>query len=664
MRRLAIAIATFALAGLLPASASAWEPGPERYGVGTQMNVPVKMADGTVLRANVFVPTDPGTGAPARGPFPVIMVQTPYGKDMLGTRSGEEGAREAGTQTGALPYFVKRGYIDVVVDVRGSGGSGGRFELLDPQQARDGAALVDWAAKLPNSNGRVGLYGASYMGAMTFLTARAVRPGSPLKAIFPIIAPQDFYRELAFSGGMPTVFDVVYEGLLGALNTAGPIASHRADVATALSTEAEHAQGLGSWVELTRNILAGDDRAYDEDWWQARAPEGTLADLVRKRIPVFMVSGWRDVFQGGGLANYAALQNLERGRRAGAAMNRRQRVTGRYQVLYGPWYHLAAGTGVDVYKLELAWFDRWLKGVSTGINRTRRPVHLFELGGDRYVDTDRYPIAGTTPTTLYLGGGRSGSGALSTNDGSLGAAAPAAGQASDTMIFSGLSHPCRLETDQFGTGPLQFAVETARSDADAPADSPCTSDERPAEAGPSALTYTTDAFTSDRTVAGPVAATIYATSTRPDVELHATLSDVAPGGKATPLTSGALLGSHRALDKSRTWLAPDGRPLLPYHPYTRAARAPVQTGKVTRFDIALFPTLARVLRGHRLRLTLTTNDTAHVIETPEQLLGLVGGVYAVQRNASAPSSLQVPLAPAGAFSHCFAFTPGPLSAGC
>jgi putative CocE/NonD family hydrolase len=628
------------------------------------MNVPVTMADGTVLRANVFVPTDAGTGAPARGPFPVIMVQTPYGKDILGTRSGEEGAREAGTQTGGLPYLVKRGYIDVVVDVRGSGGSGGRFDILDPQQARDGAALVDWAAKLPNSNGRVGLYGASYMGAMTFLTARAVRAGSPLKAIFPVIAPQDFYRELAFSGGMPTVFDIVYEGLLGGLNTAGPIASHRADAATVAPTEIEHAQGLSSFVELTRNILAGDDRAYDEDWWQARAPGGTLADIVRKRIPVFMVSGWHDVFQGGGLANYAALQNLERRRRAGAPMQARQKVTGRYQLLYGPWYHLAAGTGVDVYKLELAWFDRWLKGVSTGINRTHRPVHLFELGGGRYIDTDRYPIAGTTPTTLYLGGGRSASGALSVNDGSLGATPPAAGAASDAMIFSGLSHACRLETDQFGTGPLQFAVESAQGDPETAADSPCTLDERPAEAGPSSLTYTTSAFTSDTTIAGPVAATIYATSTRPDVELHATLSDVAPGGKATPLTSGALLGSHRALDKARTWLAPDGRPLLPYHPYTRAARAAVPTGKVTRFDIGLFPTLARLASGHRLRLTLTTNDTGHIIETPEQLLGLAGGVYKVQRNAAAPSSLQLPLAPATAFSHCFAFTPGPVASGC
>jgi putative CocE/NonD family hydrolase len=662
MRRVALAFATFVVLGIqLPAVAAAWEPGPARYGVGTQMNVPIAMADGKVLRANVYIPTEPGSGAPAHGPFPVIMVQTPYGKDMVGTQSGTEGPREAGTQTGPVPYFVKRGYIDVVVDVRGTGASGGTFGLLDPVQGRDGAALVDWAAKLPNASGRVGLYGPSYMAGMQYLTARAVRPGSPLKAIFPIVAPHSFYRELAFSGGMPTAFDLVYDGLLAGLDTFGPFASNRGDGAAAVSAETEHAPALATWhAALAANILTGGDQGYDEDYWRARAPAGTLADLVRKHIPAFLVSGWHDVFQAGGLMNYAALQNLARGRSADAPMTARQHVTGRYQVLYGPWYHLAAGTGVDIYKLELAWFDRWLKGVSTGINRTRRPVHVYELGGGRYVDTDRYPFAAATPTTYFLGGGRSASGALSVNDGALSTAAPPAGSSADQVAFTGASHPCRLETDQFGTGPLQLATEEAGGGSA----SVCASEERPVELGPSSLTYTTAPFASDKVLAGPIAATIFATSTRPEVELHITISDVAAGRTATPVTSGALLGSHRALDDARTWKDPDGRPLVPFHPYTRAASKPVPTGKVTRFDIEVFPTFARLAKGHRVRLTLTTSDTGHAIPTPGQLLNLLGGVYAVQRNAAAPSSLQLPLAPAEAFEHCFEFTPGAVAAGC
>src|SRR3954447_3439342 len=87
---------------LTAAPAAAWKPGPERFGVGERHNVPVRMRDGTVLRANVFYPTDRSTGKAAAGPFPVIMVQTPYGKDTVGSFSGDEGGAEAGSEAGPL----------------------------------------------------------------------------------------------------------------------------------------------------------------------------------------------------------------------------------------------------------------------------------------------------------------------------------------------------------------------------------------------------------------------------------------------------------------------------------------------------------------------------------------------------------------------------------
>src|SRR5207248_798353 len=119
----------------------------------------------------------------ASGPFPVIMVYTPYGKDTTGAASGQEGGPEAGSQAGPLPYFVKRGYIDVVAEVRGTGDSGGTFDLLAPIEGRDGAELVNWASKLPHSNGRVGMYGPSYMGIDQYMTADNLGPRSPLKAL-------------------------------------------------------------------------------------------------------------------------------------------------------------------------------------------------------------------------------------------------------------------------------------------------------------------------------------------------------------------------------------------------------------------------------------------------------------------------------------------------
>src|SRR5262245_44058780 len=157
-------------------------------------NVPVTMSDGVVLRADIHYPTDPTTGEPAAGPFPVLLSITPYGK-----KAPPPAAQIGG---GATPYLIKRGYIEVIVDVRGTGASGGSFEMFGPQQTQDGVDLVAWASTLPNSNGRVGTFGISYLGANQLFIAAAVGPNSPLKAIFPVMAANDFYRDVATMGGI------------------------------------------------------------------------------------------------------------------------------------------------------------------------------------------------------------------------------------------------------------------------------------------------------------------------------------------------------------------------------------------------------------------------------------------------------------------------------
>ena len=116
------------------------------------------------MRADVYYPTD-ASGKRAAGTFPVALTLTPYGKNVLGA-SGSQGG-----QTGPNDYLVQRGYIDVVADVRGTGDSEGEFGLFDPVQDSDGATLVNWAAKRAGSNGKVGMYGASYLGIDQLLTA-------------------------------------------------------------------------------------------------------------------------------------------------------------------------------------------------------------------------------------------------------------------------------------------------------------------------------------------------------------------------------------------------------------------------------------------------------------------------------------------------------------
>src|SRR5205823_5021314 len=174
------------------------------------------MRDGTVLRVNVIYPTDPKTGKVANGRFPVLLTQTPYGKGSGGSStpgSAQEPAAGAATG-GANNYLAQRGYIEVVSDVRGTGDSEGSWGIFDPAQTSDSVTLVKWAARLPHSNGRVGTYGPSYLGINQMLLAGAVGTHSPLKAIFPIVAATDLYRDTSFMGGLiDTEFDEAYLGL-------------------------------------------------------------------------------------------------------------------------------------------------------------------------------------------------------------------------------------------------------------------------------------------------------------------------------------------------------------------------------------------------------------------------------------------------------------------
>ena len=642
--RVAVLLGAMWLAvGVGSAAAATWRPEPASYGVGAINNIGVTMSDGTVLRVDEFYPTT-ASGAPAKGPFPTLLTQVPYGKDTPAGSSYEN------------PYFVQRGYIEVVADVRGAGDSQGTFGLFDPVQATDGATLVNWSAHVPNADGNVGLFGASYFGINQLLTAAAVGPGSHLKAIFPELAGNDIYRDTAFSGG---VFDgefgsIFVDGMAG-YNTANPpiesAAASSPDPADTAGVELQHAGDVASFTAaMNANFVSGGDKTYDGAYWTARAPQTMLQRIVANRIPAFLVGGWYDLFQRGELLNYSGLQNAYDGRSVSAPMLPSQRLTGRYQLLMEPRYHLTCcdppAAAVDDNNLQLAWFDQFLKGESTGITNTTNPLHVYTLGSGKYVDTRDYPFPAATPTTIYLGAGPSGSQAPSNNDGVLSGTRPTATSGQDPVVFTAASQPCNRQTEQWAAGLGAVAAEGVGQP-----DEPCGSNDLLKQGGPGSLTYTTAPFSQSEVIAGPIDATIYATSTAPDTYLEATLEDV-PGGSSTastPITSGGLLGSLRAVDNTRSWFAPDGNPLLPYHPYTQASQTPVPIGAVTRFDVEVFPTFAEIAKGDRLRLTITTSDSPHLAFSAPQLANLAGGTYEVQRHAGAASFLELPLAPATAY---------------
>ncbi|MFE4456434.1 CocE/NonD family hydrolase [Nocardia tengchongensis] len=606
---------------------ASFQSSPVAYDISIQQDVPITLADGTVLRADVYTPAVVGTAEAAPGPFPVVLNQTPYGK---------------GVKQAELEYFVRRGYIAVVVDVRGTGSSAGTWSPFAPIEAQDGAALVNWASALPFADGNVGLYGDSYTGINQISTAAAVGPNSHLKAIFPVVAGNDLYRDLATMGGLPNAefmpFWLLFTGLgnltnpiNSALNAASP-----QDILDALSVELQHIGGVATAnLPILNGLMSGGAEAYDGSFWQQRRPADQLASVVANGVPAFMVGGWYDLFQRGALMNYAGLQNAWAGRTVGAPMSAGQPVTDHYQLLMGPWYHdPRQDSSFDLSALQLRWYDHWLKGMDTGITGTSNPLHVKELGSSRWLDTQNYPFTGASPTRLYLAKGPSGTATASANDGLLTTTVPTT-DTSDFITWTSSNSTCTRSTATWFGGfipnPSCDDTNTAR------------------ESGPNSLVYTTPPMTDSTVIAGPIGATIFASANTNDTQIVVTVTDVAPDGSSVPLSEGALAGTHRAIDATRSWYAPDGSFLMPYHPSTPASTSPVPTSQVNRFDLEVFPVFASIAPGHRIRVVVTTADTPHLAPTIPQGSDLLAGIYQVKEGPDSASSVTIPLAPTSAF---------------
>ena len=621
------------------APGSTWQPDPAVYGTTSQNDIPVTMSDGTVLRVNVIYPTDPKTGQIASGPFPVLLTQTPYGKGRGGSSSpGSAAQPSAGAATGgANNYLAQRGYIEVVADVRGTGDSEGSWGIFDPVQTTDGITLVNWAAHLAHSDGRVGTYGPSYLGINQLLLAGSIGRNSPLKAIFPMVAANDIYRDTSFMGGLlDSEFDEAYLALTAGTNMANPIGDAASNPPTSPSgvgelanVEADHAAGLATYhVGFSAETLSGGATAYEGQYWLARDPSRLLANIVANGIPAYLLGGEFDIFQRGEPLNYAALQNAYDHRPTTAPMLANQRVTGRYQLIDGPWEHLN-GSSVDVDLLELAWFDQWLKGERTGIGATPNPLHYYDLGTGAWDETTTYPFTGSVPQRLYLGSA------------SLGTAAPtAASGGADTIAWTGTGSPCSRPVDQWSMGALSIPAAAVGVTA------PCAGNDQPSSDNPAtSISYTSAPLTRPERITGPLSATLFASATSTETEWVVEVEDVSPSGSATPLTEGALLGSLRSVDQSVSWPAPNGGYLLPYHPYSQASAQPVTPNVVTRYDVEIFPTFATIPAGDSIRVTISSADSPHLSATQPETANLVGGVYTLERTPAYPSYIEFDVQP-------------------
>lgn len=586
-------------------------PSGPAYDIVVERDVPVTMRDGRVLRADIHRPAVKDTDEVAPGEFPVILVQTPYGKSV-----GDSGL-------GAMnPYLVERGYIGVIVDVAGTGGSEGQSQLFGKSEALDGAELVAWAATLEGSDGNVGLLGGSYLGIDQVFTAAEVGPDSPLKAIFPIATASDPYRDLFVAGGVVNMTSSLglIAGYFG-LRTFTPFAERMSDPPDALRLAIEH--GLaGIPFELTTALhaLLDTGRVHDSPYWQERAPQNVLDRVVENDVSAYLVGGQYDVFQRGEPLLYSGLQNAWAGRSVWAPMEPGQEVTGKYQLLTGPWDHGNQGSTVDLDAIQLRWFDHWLKGADNGVTDTATPLHVHEPGGATY-SIANYPAETATHQRFHLQA-----------DGSLDRRTPTSSDAWAKVNYKPVSLSCQRALVQWTAGLARDLYERCKGLGQA------------TKPQPGDAAWETSALAEDLRIAGPIGLTLQARSNRPQTQFVVTLQSVAPDGTVTDLSAGALLGSARAIDPDRSWEVNGDGFALPYHPHTREAEQRVPVGEVTRHDIEIRPVFETVPAGHRLRVSVQTADTPHLLPSPLRTLDALGGQYQVQTNSVHPSFLELPVA--------------------
>jgi putative CocE/NonD family hydrolase len=585
----AVIVAALTSAGTAPAraaSAPAWTPydRPAQYAVAVDQHVSIPMSDGVLLNAVIRRPDGPGR-------FPVIVTITPY--------NGTNGAINVDND-----YLVQHGYVQVIVDVRGTGESQGTWDDLGTREQRDGYEAVEWAATQPWSNGIVGMWGASYMAISQLFTAAQQPPH--LKAIFPIVPMSDSYRDMVFPGGQNnTGFIPLWLGLVSGGALIPPdyaLDGNTADLARALGELGQHALNMPGFAANWELQNMAGNTAYDGPGWKTTSP---LEVVDRIRVPAFVVGGEHDIFQRGEPLIYERLK---------------RRVPTR--LLIGPWTHTEGSSGAglpadgvpSLDSIALRWFDQYLKGMQTNISAVPN-VTQYVLGAGRWETGTDWPDPSLLPSRLYLASGNT-----------LDPARPTIPSTPDTFLQNPVSGVCTQSTSQWSAGLL--------------APVPCTTDNRLDEAT-SGVSYTTPPLAQDLQFNGPLFADVWVSTTASDAVVTVRVTDVAPDGTSTELTDGWLSGSFRALDTSRSRFV-NSQLMQPWHPFTQASALPVPAGEPIELPIEIFPTDALISAGHRLRLYVGPNDFPHAVPPVSQLIGSLGGVVQVRHDPQHASYLELP----------------------
>jgi putative CocE/NonD family hydrolase len=602
----ALMLTSLTLVGPAPAGAATWQARPEDHPkTVTQKDVPIRMSDGVVLRADVERPAD-DSGRVIDTPLPVLVTITAYNKTFI--------AAGGGGLAGSDPSFlVKRGYVNVIVDARGTGSSPGKWNAFGARENQDSGEIMEWAHSQPWSDGSTGMTGPSYMG-ISQLWAASAKPAG-LKAIFPQVAGADVYRDVVASGGqLDVAFIPLWLGLVTATGLVPPAFTPR-EPQSAIGALVDHLIAAGTFTSpLLLKAALGGDPNYDGPFYQERSLINVIDQVD---VPTFFIGGEHDLFQRGTPLLFE---------------NPRQRGVPS-KMLFGPWDHLQASSGKVIAEagygtlgeLQLRWFDHWLKGVADPSLDSDIPnLSYLDQGPDTWRTSTDW-ITDQQATSFRLSGS-------ATNAKPAGLTAGTSQDGVSNVLPIPVAGLCTRSTNQWTTGIISEY---------GPPNNPCLKNNEVNDK--LGVVFETEPVTSPVSIQGPINARLFTSSNSGDGMLSVAVEDVAPDGTVSRLTGGWQVLSHRKLDEARTRYL-DGKIIQPYHPFTRTDQKRLARDEVAPIDVEVFPTAATIRPGHKLRLAVQAFDVPHLL--PSALLApRMLTVMKVHTSARYPSELTLPTVP-------------------
>lgn len=527
----------------------------ETYAVKLERGVEVKMRDGVILRGDIFRPDAPGK-------FPVLLQRTPYRRSSWGY-DFQFGQRAA-----------SHGYVVFFQDVRGRFTSDGEWRPF-VHESEDGYDTIEWVATQPYSNGKVGMFGGSYVGATQMLAAIANPPH--LAGICPIITASNYHDGWTYQGGaFEQWFNESWTTGLAedtVMHRLEHPANSQEDV-NALPLTAYPIFNLGSPGVIDASAASVAPYFLDwiahpsyDDYWKRISIEEHFADI---HVPALHIGAWYDIFLGGSLRNYIGIKS--------SAGSEEARKGQRLVVIIGG--HAGGGRkigdvdfGPEAEKwnesdITYRWYEFLFKGVQNEF-ATGKPVKIFVMGANQWREEEDWPLARAKSTKYFLHSKTAAN--TATGDGTLSTTAPGA-EPADRFTYDpgkpvpsvGGPHCC--DPTHLPAGPR---------------------DQRKVESRDDVLVYSTPALEHDLEVTGPVRLEFFASSSAVDTDFTAKLVDVSPDGTAINLTEGILRARYRDSQETAT---------------------PLEPSKAYAMTIDLWATSNVFRAGHHIRLEISSSN--------------------------------------------------------